>query len=268
MKKITILAALVASFSMNAQLFSDDFQDGEISDWTTIDVDGDGENFTAYDPSTAMDGAVYHLSSESWNGAPLTPDNYVVSPAIDVTGATGLVLNYFAGGQDPAYSQEVYTVYVSTGNTVADFMDDTITVSFNEDLGNDAGAAGALVDRTLDVSDLDGATTVYVAFRHHDVSDQFIINFDDVTLDGVLGTDDNAIAGFNQFVDANNNLRLSSVNGNIETVSIYNTLGQNVLTSSIENSSASLDLNAYAAGVYVVKANVNGQTSTFKVIKK
>ncbi len=268
MKKITILAAIFATFSMNAQLFSDDFQDGEISDWTTIDEDGDGENWTAYDPSTAMDGAVYHLSSESWNGAPLTPNNYVVSSAIDVTGATGLTLDYMAGGQDPLYSEEVYTVYVSTGNTVADFMDSSITVSFNEDLGDDAAAAGELVARTLDASALDGATTVYIAFRHHDVSDQFILNIDDVVLNGVLGLSDNAVAGFSQFVDANNNLQLSIDNGSLESVSLFNALGQNVLTSKIANTNATIALNSLSAGVYIAKVSVNGETTAFRIIKK
>lgn len=268
MKKITLLAAVFAAFTMNAQIFSDDFQDGDISDWTLYDEDGDGENFTAYDPSIAGDGEEFHLSSESWNGAPLTPNNYVVSPAINVANASGLVLNYEVGGQDPAYSEEVYTVYVSTGNTVDDFLNDDITVSFNEDLGDDPGAAGAFVARDLDISQFDGEPVIYVAFRHHDVSDQFIINFDNVVVDGVLGLDDNVIAGFSQFVDANNNLVLSSSNGNIENVAVYNVLGQNVLTSAIGNSNATLSLNAYTAGIYVVKVDINGQSTTFKVVKK
>lgn len=50
MKKITLLAALFAAFSMNAQLFSDDFEDQDISDWTLLDEDGDGYNFMAMTP--------------------------------------------------------------------------------------------------------------------------------------------------------------------------------------------------------------------------
>ncbi len=182
MKKITLMMlALIASFSMNAQteLFSDDFNDEDISDWNQIDVDGDTQVFFPYAiPATPT------MTSASWTGAtgPLFPNNYSVSPAIDVSGASGLSLSYQTGGQDPGFSAEVYTVYVSTGNTVADFMDNSITVSFNENLGDDPAAAGALVDRSLDVADLDGSETLYIAFRHHDVSDEFYINFDNVSL--------------------------------------------------------------------------------------
>lgn len=272
MKKITLLAAVFAAFSMNAQLFSDDFQDGDISDWTLFDEDGDGFNFMAYDPSIAQDGAVFYLSSESYNAdatpQALTPDNYVVSPAIDVTGATGLILDYTAGGQDPLYSEEVYTVYVSTGNTVADFMNDDITVSFSEDLGFDPAAAGEQAPRTLDASALDGATTVYIAFRHHDVTDQFILNFDDVVLDGSLGLDDNVISGFSHFVDANNNLQLSVNNGILENVSVFNTVGQKVLSNTIANANTTVDLNTLAAGVYIAQVRANGVSTAFKIIKK
>lgn len=270
MKKITLLAALFAGFAMNAQLFMDDFEDQDISDWTLLDEDGDGFNFMAYDPSLAQTGELNFMSSESWNpnAGPLTPDNYAVSPMIDVTGNGTLQLDYMVGGQDPLYSNEIYTVYVSTGNTIAAFenTDPSVTVSFTENIGADPAAAGELVPRNLDISALDGATTLYIAFRHHDVSDQFIINFDDVTLSGVLGVSDNALEGFTYFVDVNNQLNLSA-STSFENVVLYNMLGQQVISQKLNSNNETISLSGLQSGIYIATVSVEGASKSFKIVK-
>jgi hypothetical protein len=269
MKKITLLAALFAGFAMNAQLFMDDFEDQDISDWTLIDQDGDGFNFKAYDPSTAQNGELNYMSSESWDAisGALTPDNYAVSPAIDVAGNGTLLLDYIVGGQDPLYSNEVYTVYVSTGNTIADFenADPAVTVSFTEDLGNDPAAAGELVPRNVVLSSLEGATTLYIAFRHHDVSDQFIINFDDVTLSGVLAVGDNTFEGFNYYV-ANNQLNLSA-STSMENVALYNILGQQVVSQKLSSNKETIELSGLQSGIYIATVSIDGANKSFKIVK-
>lgn len=267
MKKITLMMlAFIASFSMNAQtqLFFDDFNDEDISDWTQIDEDGDGQVFFAYAvPNTPT------MTSASWTSAtgPLFPDNYSVSQAIDVTGASGLTLSYQAGGQDPDFSAEVYTVYVSTGNTVADFMDNSITVSFNENLGQDPDAAGALVDRSLDVSELDGAETLYIAFRHHDVTDEFYINFDNVSLDAEtlsVGSFENN--NLTHFYKAGQLSIQSSFN--LDNVSLFNSLGQEVLSQKLNTGEANVNVSSLSTGLYIAKVTSGDQVKTFKFVKQ
>lgn len=273
MKKITLsfIICLTIAYSSHAQLFSDDFEDQNISDWTLLDIDGDGFIFKAYDPSVAQDGVNNYMSSESWDPTDLalSPDNYAVSVAIDVTNNIDLELMYIVGGQDPSYSAEVYTVYVSTGNTVADFMNSAITVSFNEDLGNDPAAAGAFVNRTMDLSALDGATTVYIAFRHHDVSDQFIINFDDVSLGGTLLSVDEFVSNtfshsYNKDTDK---LTLESSNSALSNVALFNILGQRVINQSLSQSNEVIDMSSLTDGIYLVKVSIQGQTQSIKIIK-
>ncbi|MGY0393407.1 choice-of-anchor J domain-containing protein [Bizionia sp. KMM 8389] len=265
MKKITFLFAfcLTLTFSAQAQLFSDDFEDQDISDWTIIDQDGDGFNFMAYDPSIAQDGLNNYMSSESWNSGvgPLTPNNYAISPAIDVTNNEDLVLTYVVGGQDALYSEEVYTVYVSTGNTIADFSNPAITVSFNEDLGDDINAAGNLVERSLNASALNGATTVYIAFRHHDVTDQFMINFDDVSLSGTLLSTDEFALNAIQIFAANDVVTLSNIkseaNYRISTIS-----GQAVLNGNTRLATEKINVSNLASGIYIIEVtdvNTNAQ---------
>jgi len=263
MKKITLIAAFLAAFTMNAQLFSDDFEDGDIDGWTLFDEDGDGVNFRFSDGG---DGSIMVLNSQSWNGSPLTPDNYAVSPAIDITGATDLTLTYSVGGQDPAYSEEVYTVYASTGNTVADFMDSAITVSFNEDLGDDPDAAGALVERTLDLSALEGNSTIYIAFRHHDVTDQFQINIDNIVVDEVLSAGEFTITDLNHYIQDSN--LIVTANTQLSKITVSNLLGQTVLSEEINGNEKVVNIDTLTTGAYIASISSNNSIVNFKFIKK
>lgn len=273
MKKITLLAAVFVCFALNAQttIFIDDFEDQDISDWTLLDEDGDTFNFKPYDPSTQQTGDRNFMSSESWdpNVGPLFPDNYAISPAINVTDYGSLQLDYMVGGQDPLWYQENYTVYVSTGNTIADFMntDTSVTVSFSENIGQDPNAAGELVPRNVDLSSLDNASTLYIAFRHHDSSDQFIINFDDVMLSGslVVGIEEIAFNGFNYFI-SNNELNLSS-NTTMESIRLFNMLGQEVLSQKLNSNNEVINLSALQSSVYIATVTIDGATKSFKIAK-
>ncbi|NGX84606.1 choice-of-anchor J domain-containing protein [Aequorivita sp. KMM 9714] len=269
MKKITLLAAIVSCFAMTAQsnYFFDDFQDKDISDWTLLDEDGDGYYFIPFDPTVNQNGDEIYLSSQSFDGTPLTPDNYAISPAIDVTGNVSPILGYLVGTQDTSYYNETYTVYVSTGNTVADFMntDPSVTVSFSENIGEDPWARGTFVPRSLDLSSLAGATTLYIAFRHHDSTDQFIINFDDVSLTDVLAVGSNEFNDFNYFV-TNSQLNLSS-NFAMENVALYNMLGQQVVSQKLNNTNESVNISELQSGVYIATVSIDGASKSFKIVK-
>lgn len=264
MKKITLLLIICFALSFNghAQLFSEDFSGGWQGVWVQFDVDGDGQGFSSFSG---------HMSSFSFqNPTQYFPNNYVVSPAIDVTGSTSLSLAYQAGSQFLGFSAELFTVYVSTGNTVADLNNPAITVSETVDLDLIPAADAALVSFNLDASALDGATTVYIGFRHfYDDSTMEVLNIDDVVLTGTtLGLDDNVFAGFKHFVDARNILQLSSTNKNIEGVAIYNLLGQNVLSHKLSSTDASIDLSKLNSGIYIAKVSIDGASNSFKILKK
>ena len=110
------------------------FDDSSMQEWTTIDADGDGYTWVLGSQTGGIylvDGASLagtgHNSSEDFVtsasysnvvGA-LTPDNYLVSPKVKLTGS----FTFYACGQDANYAAEVFGVAVSTtGNTdAADF---------------------------------------------------------------------------------------------------------------------------------------------------
>jgi hypothetical protein len=76
-------------------------------------------------------------------------------------------------GQDPSYAEEYYSVYVATTNTVAGFLA-TTPVDSGE-------TTDEYVETVVDLSSYAGQT-VYIAFRHHNVSDMYYLNLDDVSV--------------------------------------------------------------------------------------
>ncbi len=84
----------------------------------------------------------------------------------------------------------------------------------------------------------------------------------------LLGVNDNALAGFSYFPNpANTTINLKAIE-NIESVSIYNLLGQSVISKNINAVTSQVNISELATGTYIMKVSINGETGTYKVIKK
>jgi hypothetical protein len=143
--------------------------------WTFVDADGDGFGWEwSQTNSTEMDAyrGEYFLFSKSYdNGtsAALTPDNWAVSPAIDLRGVTGPVtLSLYAKGQDAAYADEHFAVYVGTSADIG-AMDMVVAESV---------ANAPWQQYTADLSAYAGQSQVYVAIRHFNCTDMFMLDVD------------------------------------------------------------------------------------------
>ena len=276
MKKITLMIAFVAfAFSAQAQnqIYFDDFNDEDISDWTLYDEDGDGLNWSAVQITDADGNPVETpvLRSASWNSqvGALTPDNYAVTPAIElptINDDETITLNWKVAAADADWTDENYTVYVATSNTVADL--NSSDVSFNE-LVSDNGPGGLenFYDKSLDVTSFAGST-IYVAFRHHNSTDQFTMEIDDVEVetDSDLSNNDFDNKQFSFFYnDGQLGLEASET---IDNVSIFNMLGQEMLNTELSNSNGDINVSSFNNGMYITKVTIGDKTETFKFIKK
>lgn len=207
MKKVLLTAsALAFGLGLNAQSYFFENFSGGLGQFSTVDGDGDGRNWAIADYGTA-EGAV--ASSESWynnngTGVVLNPDNWMISSAIDLTSASGDVdLEWKVYAQDQDWEQEFYTVYVSTGNTVNDFTGTTPV--FSETLTTSAGYMSRSVDMTPYIGQ-----TVYLAIRHHNSSDWFRINIDDVEVRTVHPHDVRLdVVDADQFVTPGSNITIA-----------------------------------------------------------
>ena len=178
-------------------LFEEDFEGGIPAEWTTVDEDKDGffwEVIGTGIPSHSGNRSVSSASYDYVNGNVLTPDNWLVTPAITLTGNNKL--SYYVNAQDADYAAEHYGVYISTSSNIVpnDFsllFEETMKASPGKPDGNPVPGfsrsggpqylPGAWYERMIDLSAYEGQT-VYLAFRHFDCTDQYLLNLDDARI--------------------------------------------------------------------------------------
>lgn len=174
----------VVSNTANVTYFSDDFEDEDISDWTTTDADGDSNSFG--DQFTVGVVLSPSLMSRSWIQVPLTPDNWAVTPAIDLSAASGTVtMSWTTQVAAASWDEEKYSIHVGNTNNIATLVNSA--TSMTEILG-DAGNTGAIISHTFDISAFAGQSNVYIAFRHWDCTDQDFLAIDNVAVTSNVNT--------------------------------------------------------------------------------
>ncbi|MEZ4906778.1 MAG: choice-of-anchor J domain-containing protein [Saprospiraceae bacterium] len=166
--------------------FEEGFESGslETNEWVITDADGDGYNWFAVSSTDRSHSGSYFAGSYSWYNVALTPDDWMASKAIDLTNASGtVILEYWTRAQDQTWPNEFYGVYASTsGNSVADFTGENGEELFSETLQKGTDEDNNLyVKRTIDLTNYIG-NTVYIAFRHYNCTDWFLINIDDISV--------------------------------------------------------------------------------------
>ena len=175
--------------SGGGQTYSFTFEDGT-EDWHQIDADGDGNTWFRRQTSGGghnSDACVTSASFINDSKGALTPDNYLFTP-LRYAVSNGASISFYVCAQDANWAAEHYGVAVATtsGNpTASDFT--TIweeTLSAKTGLrGMDRGTSdqGTWYLKTIDLSTYAGQT-IWIAIRHFNCTDQFMINIDDITI--------------------------------------------------------------------------------------
>ncbi len=285
MKKTTLfLAAFCIAFTMNAQIFSDDFNAETTGStvymqWESIDQDGDGNFWEVADMlDYATNNAPAHpmqsqaADSDSWEGTAFMPDNFLITKdPLDLTNVTGTTIDYLVGSYQTngMFIADKYSIYLTTSNDPTDIVNETPITT--RTVGDDApcdqadgSASAAFV--SIDASAYDGQV-VYLTFRHYDTIDENSVIIDDVVVDGILSVGDESFSGFRYFVDSNNLLQLSA-NEPLESISLYNIVGQQIISQKLSNTTETIDLSALNSGVYVATITINGQRKSVKIIRR
>lgn len=207
----------------------------------SIDVDEIGFPYT--DPAVAMPSAT-------------TEDGNPAGCAID--GANGVWYNFVSAGNGTATAEIVdpagasFVVFYKAPNEMATETDLEYFFQINNQC-----APGTSASITTE------AGQAYYLF---------VVNtggVTDITIDGtLLGVNDNTLEGFTYYPNpADEVLNLSSVES-IDQVVVYNLLGQQIINRKIDATSTQLDVSSLATGAYLMQVSVNGQTGTYKIIKR
>ncbi|MDO5655522.1 MAG: choice-of-anchor J domain-containing protein [Flavobacteriaceae bacterium] len=182
MSKIYLfLAILTATTALHAQsiVYFEDFENPENRDsWTLAELDGDGELWEFLDAQlNSVDSFQgYFAVSFSWYFEAFTPDNLLISPAIQLPESNDLTLEFKAAAGDEELFDEHYAVYIIPAGT--NFTGNEIPV-FEETL--DAGYQDAAKEISIDISSFTGQE-IQVVFRHYECEDIFYFGIDDVVI--------------------------------------------------------------------------------------
>jgi len=181
--KIILLILLGVIFSMSAHILQEGFETAYVDSltgetivpggWQIIDGDGDTYNWFCYSTQNTAHNGLQSLASESWKGGigALTPDNWVITPAITIPDSTDLY--WWIATQDVLFPNENYGVYLSTtGSDLADFT----ALLFSETLDT---LNVVWQQRAVNLQEWAGQT-VYLAWRHYNCTDNYRVKIDDI----------------------------------------------------------------------------------------
>lgn len=147
-----------------------------IACWTMIDADDDGFGWDAevFSGSSSAHTGTGCISSASYINSvgAINPDNWLISPQIYLPQDNGFELSWYVAGVDQTYYAEHYGVYISTTGT--DTSDFTLLQEYDITTVN-------WVMKSINLDSYAGQH-VYIAFRHFDVTDQYWMKIDDVTI--------------------------------------------------------------------------------------
>ncbi|MFA8299234.1 MAG: choice-of-anchor J domain-containing protein [Hyphomicrobiales bacterium] len=236
--------------------------EANIEKWSTIDGDGDGNEFFriknySLAPDLAHTGE-HCVASES-RGAEdkiLHPDNYLISPKVSVK--DGDKLTFWIGAVSKMAPNENFSIKISTKeNKLQDFEEIL--------LGNQLTKLGYTLYE-LDLSKY-AEKDIFIAFEHHNVSNESQLILDDVILPQLtIGIDEKqndilftlAPNPAKEYVEIN-----TPENANM---AILNSLGEVVSSKAISKGINKIDINNLPAGIYIIKLQNDNIQSSQKLI--
>ena len=191
----------------SATTFTEGFEGGFPADWTRIDGNSDGVTWTtvseipttwSYYASLTLDwyrtGTNAICSGSYINGVgAVTPDEYLVTPQVNI--ANGSTFSFWAAATDASYPADHFGVAVSDDATNWTMVQEwTLTGKKGANGGvesrNGNGAKlGTWYNYTVDLSSYAGQK--YIAIRHFNCYDQYIMTVDDIELSN--GTKDRSV---------------------------------------------------------------------------
>jgi PKD repeat protein len=151
-------------------------------DWQAIDNDGDGFNWYASFRISEGD-SIFSVRSQSYAGSAgaLTPDNWLVTPEINLTDydeEASVTFRFTVGvtANTLIYRKEHYGVFIAVGNDNIDSFTLLSEETFTEDTPRMVP-----LEREVDISEFAG-NIVFLAIRHYNVTDMDRIFVEDVEL--------------------------------------------------------------------------------------
>lgn len=220
--------------------------------WKTIDKDGDTYNWRINNSGTEI-----YAVSDSWRSGGigrLKPENYLVSPKIDLTGLSGIVkLRYTIQIADPDSVKEHYKVSVSTtGNSAADF-----TTTVFEETCTKAEYCENLPfwhERIIDLTPFLGRN-IYITWCHFKCTDMYNLSLDSIQVSYLSDVSVSDRDQIDVTVYPNPAKERLLVSGSFEEahIHLFTASGRQVYESAKVTKQAYIDVSGFGSGLYFLE---------------
>lgn len=241
--------------------------------WRAVDNNNDGHNW--YWVPVSVEGVFSYGRMQSrsavqvdgtWEA--LTPDNWLITPPITLDQITAedqsieLTFTVATGASTPGFKEENYSVMIS----YTDLDPDSFEELFSETLSQDH-PQNELQERSVELSFYEGQT-VYIAFRHHNVSDMDRILFSNVNI--VMHGDpssvqDAALKEINVYPNPARDYFTIEAPGNISRVELIGILGNTIYSQDVNNSQVVINVSDIPQGMYILRTFTDSGTSVRRV---
>jgi len=207
---------------------SEDFEgDFPPTGWSIVDADGDGFNWVHWEYGPYEGDFVAASGSFDNSIGQLFPDNWLITPQLELSPGTTNTLTYMVAPQDPNYTQDQYSILVSTT--------DANPTSFVE-IYNETIMSGNWEERTIDLPY--AGENIYVAFRHHSCTDWYYMRLDNVEISRSGAIDENIpsaklttlLGNYPNPFNPTTTISYNLANDSHVVIDIYNIKGQKVKT--------------------------------------
>lgn len=219
MKKITLLILFLVALQSQAQTYySENFEGGTLNGWVSADLDGDTKQWAPLNASS-IDANLGTKSMVSFSyddaaQAPLTPDNLVTSPAINLTAVTASnVFFFFDQVTASSWPDEHYAIYITTSNVPSVIT--AATPIYETDV-----TELVLTNKAFNLSSFIGQT-IYISFRHYNCTDKYFLIIDNIAVKSLPLNDVELVSSKIErygLMNVANNLSLTIKNNGSNTV--------------------------------------------------
>ncbi len=220
--------------------------------WLNIDQDGDGQAWLINTYQTEI-----YAASASWNSIALTPENYLVTPQLNLQGMSGtLKVRYSICAASKNYYQEHYKLAISTTTPTAQAFTNII----HEETLTSLEANGNWSPREFDISAFLGQN-IYITWCHYNCTDMYKLLLDSVYVwyYSNVGMEESSCTP--QFHLTPNKFSSSIyITGNIEggEICLINLAGQVIYRTFSLSSSVTLPATHLPRGIYWVQVKKDG----------
>jgi len=283
-KSLLLLAMTMFSATASAQftVWEDDFNDGEVSDWTLLDLDGNSSNWLSRtnlklnaDNTAIVDGpkdilGTYNVDFSTLQYLGQPENNWAISPAIDLSyygGTISLIVNAQCAIYDGPFPLDI-KVYASNSPVQSSFVEvgtiNMLRISLDED---------EFMNYSVDFSQFSGQSEVYFALAVT-MSQNFIgAEIDNIRIDAdeILDIKDTqsrkpTVIKQNPVAETLQLQLGTAVNPRQLNLKIYNVNG--MLIKEVPYNEAGISVSELSSGMYFVVLTDGNATERLKFIKK